>query len=87
VTIPNEFQYDVLLSHSVKAKAVVRSLAERLGKDRPGLQPSAFIFQPFLGAPIKGSWAQLRYLNWHQADREQDYAKPFGTACERLKPR
>ncbi|MEK7677945.1 MAG: ORF6N domain-containing protein [Verrucomicrobiota bacterium] len=33
VTMPNEFQYDVFLSHSAKDKAVVRPLAERLRKD------------------------------------------------------
>jgi len=27
--MPNEFQYDVFLSHSAKDKAVVRPLAER----------------------------------------------------------
>ena len=32
-TIPDQFQYDVFLSHSAKDKAVVRPLAERLRKD------------------------------------------------------
>ena len=31
--MPNEFQYDVFLSHSGKDKAVVRPLAERLRMD------------------------------------------------------
>ena len=31
--MPDEFQYDVFLSHSAKDKAVVRPLAERLRKD------------------------------------------------------
>ena len=29
--MPNEFQYDVFLSHSAKDKAVVRAVAERRG--------------------------------------------------------
>ena len=53
--MPNKFQYDVFLSHSEKDKVVVRPLAERLRKDRPGLQPSAFSLQPFPDAPIKSS--------------------------------
>ena len=32
--MPDEFQYDVFLSHSAKDKAVVRPLAERLRVDR-----------------------------------------------------
>ena len=31
--MPDEFQYDVFLSHSAKDKAVVRPLAERLRTD------------------------------------------------------
>ena len=31
--MPDEFQYDVFLSHSAKDKAVVRPLAERLRQD------------------------------------------------------
>src|SRR6187397_2399455 len=31
--MPDQFQYDVFLSHSAKDKAVVRPLAERLRKD------------------------------------------------------
>jgi hypothetical protein len=33
VNMPNEFQYDVFLSHSAKDKAVVRPLAGQLRKD------------------------------------------------------
>jgi hypothetical protein len=33
MTMPNEFPYDVFLSHSSKDKAVVRSVAERLRAD------------------------------------------------------
>ncbi len=46
--MPDEFPYDVFLSHSAKDKAVVRPLAERLRAD--GLpnnsQPSTFNSQP-----------------------------------------
>ena len=31
--MPDEFAYDVVLSHSAKDKAVLRPLAERLWKD------------------------------------------------------
>ena len=31
--MPDEFQFDVFLSHSAKDKAAVRPLAERLRKD------------------------------------------------------
>jgi hypothetical protein len=34
-----DFAYDVFLSHSAKAKAVVRSLAERLRQDGPNVWP------------------------------------------------
>jgi hypothetical protein len=33
-SMPDQFQYDVFLSHSAKDKAVVRPLAERLRKGR-----------------------------------------------------
>ena len=60
--MPDEFPYDVFLSHSAKDKAVVRSLAERLradgvkviSKDEGGrmkaeskFRPSSFILHPF----------------------------------------
>jgi hypothetical protein len=61
--MPDEFQYDVFLSHSAKDKAVVRPLAERLQadglnpkaegrtrKEELELHPSAFCLQPFLHA-------------------------------------
>jgi hypothetical protein len=67
--MPDEFQYDVFLSHSAKDKAVVRPLAERLRQD--GLKhpefpfrPLAFSLQPFPTAPIKGSLAQFLSTNW-----------------------
>ena len=53
----DEFQYDVFLSHSVKDKAVVRDVAERLRKE--GLpsasQPSTLNSQLSAGS----DWAQL----------------------------
>ncbi|MEK7676294.1 MAG: hypothetical protein AAB676_10730 [Verrucomicrobiota bacterium] len=67
--MPDEFHYDVFLSHSVKDKAVVRPLAERLRKD--GLNPkaegrrqkadilhSSFNIPPSLCA-FGSDWAQL----------------------------
>jgi len=67
-TVSNEaLTHDVFLSHSAKEKAV-RPLAERLRSDRPGIQLSAFILQPVLGAPIKGSLAQFLYINWLPAE-------------------
>jgi hypothetical protein len=44
-------------------KAAVRAVADRLRKARPGLQPSAFILQPFPDAPIKSSLAQFLHVN------------------------
>jgi hypothetical protein len=65
--MPNEFPYDVFLSHSAKDKAAVRPLAERLRQD--GLKvPFHFGFrtsdfgsaQPGMSANTFGSdWAQL----------------------------
>jgi hypothetical protein len=37
-------------------------IEEGLGRSRFEFQPSAFILQPFLGAPIKGSLAQFLYI-------------------------
>jgi hypothetical protein len=61
--MPNVFQYDIFLSHSAKDKAVVRAVAERLRKARPGLQPSAFILQPFPDASINGFLAQFLHVS------------------------
>ena len=64
--MPDEFPYDVFLSHSAKDKAVVRPLAERLRAD--GVKHSDFGFRhsdfgfspPCLSANAFGSdWAQL----------------------------
>jgi hypothetical protein len=67
-----DFQYDVFLSHSAKDKAVVRTLAERLGKHDlspcvSGILHSSFCILPF----PKGSLAQFVYINWLPTDREQ----------------
>jgi hypothetical protein len=57
MTMPNEFQYDVFLSHSAKDKAVVRAVAERLWKDgrHNASQPSTINRHPLGGS----DWAQL----------------------------
>ena len=65
--MPDEFQCDVLLSHSAKDRAVVRPLAERLRqdgvkqihkaegkrlKDEIQLLPSSFLLHPLPRAPL-----------------------------------
>jgi hypothetical protein len=66
--MPDEFKYDVFLSHSSKDKEVVRPVAERLRKDGLldfsfGFRVSEFGFPPLaacLSAHAFGSdWAQL----------------------------
>lgn len=70
--MPDEFPYDVFLSHSAKDNAVVRPLAERLRADgakvwfdewvlKPGDSNKERRFLPLRldDAPIKGSLAQL----------------------------
>jgi hypothetical protein len=66
------FTYDVFLSASAKDKAVVRPhpKAECRRQNAEAL-PSAFFLHPFLN----GSLVQFLYINWRQADREQEYAK------------
>ena len=55
--MPDEFPYDVFLSHSAKDKAVVRPLAERWRAD--GL-PNNSQHSTFNSPPLRGSdWAQL----------------------------
>ena len=62
--MPDDFPYDVFLSHSAKDKAVVRPRAERLRKDgdtskdegkrmkdETALHPSSFIIHPFPTVP------------------------------------
>ena len=59
------FQYDVFLSHSLKDKAVVRPLAERLRKDRLEHGRSEILHSSFCVLPFpKGSLAQFLYINW-----------------------
>ena len=55
--MPDEFPYDVFLSHSAKDMAVVRPLAERWRADGPlnNSQHSTFNSQPLRGS----DWAQL----------------------------
>ena len=65
--MPDEFPYDVFLSHSAKDKAVARRLAERLRRDglmvpfNFGFRISDFGFaKPGMSANAFGSdWAQL----------------------------
>ena len=65
--MPDEFLYDVFLSHSVKDKAVVRPLAERLRADgvkvwfeewvlKPGDSIPAKIAEPQHDMPIGSNW-------------------------------
>ena len=44
--MPDEFQYDVFLSHSAKDKAVVRPLAERLRADGVKVWFDEWVLQP-----------------------------------------
>jgi hypothetical protein len=49
----NEFPYDVFLSHSAKDKAVVRPLAERLGKDGLKVWFDEWVLKPGDSIPAK----------------------------------
>ncbi len=69
--MPDEFQYDVFLSHCSQDKAVVRDVAERLGSD--GLKVW------LEHAPIKGSLAQFLCISGLPADHEQEYAEMHET--------
>jgi TIR domain len=53
MTMPNEFQYDVFLSHSAKDKAVVRLLAERLRKDGLKVWFDEWVIKPGDSIPAK----------------------------------
>jgi hypothetical protein len=64
--MPEQFDYDVFLSHSSKDKNIVRPLA----------QP------PCSDAPIKDSLAQFLCINWHPADRERVSAESEGTYAD-----
>jgi hypothetical protein len=51
--MPDEFQYDVFLSHSAKDKAVVRPLAERLRKDGLKVWFDEWVLRPGDSIPAK----------------------------------
>ena len=51
--IPNEFAYDVFLSHSAKDKAVVRPLAERLRQDGLKVWFDEWVLKPGDSIPAK----------------------------------
>jgi TIR domain-containing protein len=50
---PNEFQFDVFLSHSAKDKAVVRLLAERSRNDGLRMWFDEWEFKPGDSIPVK----------------------------------
>jgi hypothetical protein len=75
--MPDEFKYDVFLSHSAKDKAVVRPVAELLRKD--GLLDSSFGFRvsefgfPPLAARLSANtfgcdWTQLQGVTFRFRD-------------------
>ncbi len=51
--MPNEFPYDVFLSHSAKDKAVVGSLAERLRQDQLKVCCDEWVPKPGDSIPAK----------------------------------
>jgi hypothetical protein len=51
--MPNEFPYDVFLSHSAKDKAVVRPLAERLRQDGLKVWFDEWVLKPGDSIPAK----------------------------------
>lgn len=51
--MPDEFQYDVFLSHSAKDKAVVHPLAERLRKDGVKVWFNEWVLKPGDSIPAK----------------------------------
>ena len=51
--MPDEFQYDVFLSHSAKDKAVVRDVAERLRKDGVKVWFDEWVLKPGGSIPAK----------------------------------
>ena len=53
MTTPNEFPYDVFLSHSAKDKAVVRPLAERLRQDGLKVWFDEWVLKPGDSIPAK----------------------------------
>ena len=55
--MPNEFPYDVFLSHSAKDKAVVRPLADRLRQDGLKVWPIAPELPSEGGRPARSGFA------------------------------
>ena len=51
--MPDDFQYDVFLSHSAKDKAVVRDVAERLRKDGVKVWFDEWVLKPGDSIPSK----------------------------------
>ena len=51
--MPDQFEYDVFVSHSAKDKAVVRPLAERLRQGRPKVWFDEWVLKPGDGIPAK----------------------------------
>ncbi len=51
--MPDEFQFDVFLSHSAKDKAVVRGVAERLRKDGVKVWFDEWVLKPGDSIPAK----------------------------------
>jgi len=51
--MPDEFQFNVFLSHSAKDKAVVRALAERLRADGPKVWFDEWVLKPGDSIPAK----------------------------------
>ena len=51
--MPNEFRYDVFLSHSAKDNAVVRAVAERLRKDGLKVWFDEWVLKPGDNIPAK----------------------------------
>ena len=58
--MPNDFQYDVFLSHSAKDKAVVRPLAERLRQDGLKVRFDEWVLKPGDSIPAKIAPPSLR---------------------------
>jgi hypothetical protein len=68
-----EIPSEVPLAHRMGEGSEVRAakIEEGLGRSQFRFQPSAFILQPFLDAPIKGSLAQFLCMNWQAAGQPE----------------
>ncbi len=77
--MPDEFPYDVFLSHSAKDKAVVRPLAERLRAGgvkvwfdewvlKPGDSIPAKIEEPRHDMPIGSNWRKRSQVTAYSTD-------------------